>query len=95
MARVCGCNLGCTRVSIAAADLRDGMKTTARSGPLEGSAVNVLQDTDARGASIFTVSDRVRNSVCLGPAERANNAYLCATASSGPVPANACASGCN
>ena len=93
MAHVCGCNLGCTKVSVAASDLRDGMKAKAKSGPLEGQTVHVLQETDASGASVFAVSDRGRSGACQ--AARSVFGYACSIADSGPVPAKACSKGCN
>ena len=95
MLNICGCNEGCTSIGIAESALKDGLTTTALSGPRKGQDLKVFHMTDAAGASVFALSDRALNMPCMAPADRAAYAYACASDKSGPVPAKACKSGCN
>lgn len=96
MTHICGCNLGCTRVPLDAATLHEGMRATAQSGPYKGKELTVTKEADATGASVFSLSDRERTSPCeLSRETRSLMGFACAAKDSGPVPARACASGCD
>lgn len=94
MTHICGCNLGCARVD--AANVHEGSKVTAQTGPYAGKELMVLKETDAAGAGVLTLSDRERNMPCEAPREsKSLMGFACAAKDSGPVPVNACAKGCD
>jgi hypothetical protein len=97
MTHICGCNLGCARVAIEAASLREGMHVTPQTGPYAGKELSVMKEADDTGASVFTLSDRERTSPCERETResKALMAFLCAAKDSGPVPARACAKDCD
>jgi hypothetical protein len=96
MLNVCSCNLGCTSIRVTRADLREGTRTKALSGPLAGQTLKIVRVSDASGASVLALTDLDHDHACsLSPADRTLMGYGCDAKSSGPVPAKACARGCD
>lgn len=97
MTHICGCNVGCARIPVEAAALREGLRATAQTGVYSGKELIVMKEVDATGASVFALSDRDRSHPCErgAPETKSLMAFLCATKDSGPVPSRACARGCD
>jgi hypothetical protein len=95
MVNVCSCNLGCASVPLSKSQVKVGAKTRVTKGALEGKDVQVIETVDATGTRVLALSDREPNHPCSLGIERSGLAYLCETSKSGPVPAKACANGCD
>ena len=95
MVNVCSCNLGCASIPVAMSALREGTRAKVVSGPLRGEEVKVVRVVDAAGASVLALTDLKHDYECSRSAtEWSLVGYRCAAKNSGPVPAKACANGC-
>jgi hypothetical protein len=96
MVNVCGCNLGCALIKTGA-PAQEGMQAKVEKGPLQGETVKVVQVVDATGAKVLALTDLKHDHACEAPPgkERALLGYACQSDKSGPVPAKACAKGCD
>jgi hypothetical protein len=95
MVNVCSCNHGCASVPLPRSKLRPGTRVPVTKGPLEAKELLVIETNDATGTRVLALSDRGVDHPCALPTERALMGYLCEEKKSGPVPANACAKGCD
>lgn len=95
MVNVCSCNLGCASIQVAKSMLREGTTTKVVTGPLQGEEVKIVKVVDSAGASVLALTDRLHDNVCGLPANKILVGYVCARKDSGPVPAKACAKGCD
>lgn len=95
MVNVCSCNLGCATIRVPPSQIREGTRTRVVSGPLTGQEVKIVQVVDASGASVLALTDLDHDFACSLPSNRMLVGYGCAANKSGPVPANACARGCD
>ena len=95
MTHICGCNLGCTRMPLDPASLNEGASGIAETGPYAGKELKVVKEADTTGGLIFALADRDHDHSCeRNPETLYLLAFACAAKDSGPVPANACAKGC-
>jgi hypothetical protein len=96
MTHICGCNLGCAKIPVDAATIREGMRVTAQSGPYAGKPMIVTKEVDTGGREVFALSDRDRAHSCerASPESKSLMGFACSTKDGGPVPARACAGGC-
>ena len=97
MTYICGCNVGCARIPVAAAALREGIRATAQTGSRAGKQLIVTKEVDSTGASVFALSDRDHSATCELEMKQSKSllGFVCAETNSGPVPAHACAAGCD
>jgi len=96
MINVCDCNLGCAKVPLAGPALVAGAQATVEKGPLVGETVKVIQTTDKAGASVLALTDLKHDHACeAATSSKALLGYACEASKSGPVPAKACAKGCD
>ncbi|MBX3188630.1 MAG: hypothetical protein KF819_16555 [Labilithrix sp.] len=95
MVNVCNCNLGCAAIRVEPTMVREGTRAKVVSGALEGQEVKIVRVVDAAGASVLALTDLDHDFACSLAAERAVMGYACEAKKSGPVPAKACAAGCD
>jgi hypothetical protein len=95
MVNVCSCNLGCATIRLPPGQLREGTRTRVVSGPLTGQEVKIVEVVDASGARVLALTDLDHDHACSLPSSRALVGYGCEAKKSGPVPAKACARGCD
>jgi hypothetical protein len=95
MVNVCSCNLGCAQIPVSRAALREGTRTRVVRGALKGQEVKVVEVVDAAGKRVLALTDLDHDHACSLPVDRALLGYGCASDKSGPVPAKACAKGCD
>jgi hypothetical protein len=95
MVNVCDCNLGCASVALSRAQLRPGVRTRVTKGALEKREVKVVEVVDASGTRVLALTDLDHDHACSLPVERRLLGYGCEASKSGPVPAKACATGCD
>jgi hypothetical protein len=95
MVNVCDCNLGCAAIRLPRAQLVEGTHTRVLRGPLEGQEVKIVEVTDGSGARVLALTDLAHDQACSLPSTRALVGYGCAASDFGPVPAKACARGCD
>lgn len=92
MVNVCSCNLGCAAVRLQ--ELKVGSRAKSESGALVGQELKVVEMTDVTGTKVLALTDLTHDHACSLPVERSLAGYACAKADSGPIPAKACAKGC-
>lgn len=95
MANVCDCNLGCAAILVEPSMVREGTRTRVVSGALAGTEVKIVRVVDAAGASVLALTDLDHDHACSLAAEKVTMGYGCESKKSGPVPAKACAAGCD
>jgi glucose/arabinose dehydrogenase len=95
MVNVCDCNLGCAAIRVPPAMVREGTHAKVESGALAGKEVKIVKVVDASGATVLALTDLDHDHACSIAAERAFVGYACEAKKSGPVPAKACAKGCD
>ncbi len=95
MVNVCSCNLGCASVPLAPAQVRVGARTHVTKGALAGSEVKVVEMVDATGARVLALTDLDHDHACSLDVARAGLGYGCEATKAGPIPAKACAKGCD
>jgi hypothetical protein len=97
MWHTCGCNVGCAGVRVAPGDLREGKRVTVVSGVQKGKDATVVR-RDAQDGTRVLALDYEGDDVPRGCENERRSANLlgfaCQASKSGPVPVNACASGC-
>lgn len=95
MVNVCDCNLGCAAIRLPRSQIVEGTHTHVVRGPLEGQEVKIVEVADASGARVLALTDLAHDHACALPSARALVGYGCAASDFGPVPAKACARGCD
>jgi hypothetical protein len=97
MWRVCGCNHGCSGVGVAREALHEGMKVTIASGLERGREAYVASAPSADGNDtlVLTRDDPAAPGACSLAQRSPLIGYGCLASQSGPVPKNACATGCD
>lgn len=76
---------------------KEGMRATVEKGALQGETVKVVEVVDAAGAKVLALTDLKHDFACEAPSgrDRALLGYACQSDKTGPVPAKACAKGCD
>ncbi|MFO0553931.1 MAG: hypothetical protein U0271_36455 [Polyangiaceae bacterium] len=97
MWQVCGCNLGCGGVAVDAKSLKPGMRVKVISGQGAGDEAFIAKAPQQGGGEVLSLGrdEPGRPGVCDARKASPFMGFACATKDSGPVPKNACASGCS
>ncbi len=93
---VCGCNLGCSKIAVPRAGLRDGLRVQVVSGTEKGTTGFVFEHKDQSGARVFGLSpnDGKGIQVCDLPSPK-DLGYVCETSKSGDPDAHKCDTACD
>ena len=94
---VCGCNLGCSKIAIPPAELKDGLPVQVISGVEKGEKGFVVQSKDKSGADVFGISPHNPGSlhICATAPDPHFLGYVCETSKAGELNGHACDSECN